>query len=37
MDTETKRELWIISVTTLAAAPVIGALGFAAVTGLLGM
>ena len=37
MDNVTKRELWIISATTLAAAPVLGALGFVAVTGLIGM
>jgi hypothetical protein len=37
MDNETKRELWIISVSVLAAVPVLGALGFTAVTGLIGM
>ena len=37
MDNDTKHELWIISVTTLAAGPVLAALGFAAVTGLIGM
>jgi hypothetical protein len=37
MDNDTKHELWIISLTTLAAVPVLGALGFAAVTGLIGM
>lgn len=37
MDNETKREIWIISATTLAAVPVLGALGFAAITGLLAM
>jgi hypothetical protein len=37
MDNVTKRELWIISATTLAAVPVLGALGFVAVTGLIGM
>lgn len=37
MDNETKRELWIIGATTLAAVPVLGALGFFVVTGLVGM
>ena len=37
MDNVTKRELWIISASTLAAVPVLGALGFFAVTGLIGM
>jgi hypothetical protein len=37
MDNETKREIWIISVSALAAVPVLGVLGFAAVTGLMGM
>jgi hypothetical protein len=37
MDNETKREIWIISVSALAAVPALGVLGFAAVTGLIGM
>jgi len=37
MDNEIKRELWNISVATLSAAPVFGALGFTPVTGLVGM
>ena len=37
MGNEIKRDLWNISVATLAAAPVLGALGFTAVTGLVGM
>ncbi len=37
MSSEPKREFWIITLTTLAAAPLVGGLGFAAVTGLIGM
>jgi hypothetical protein len=37
MDSETKHELWIISVSALAAVPVLAALGFVAVTSLIGM
>ena len=37
MSSEPKREFWIITLTTLAAAPLLGGLGFAAVTGLIGM
>lgn len=37
MWTRSNREFWIITLTTLAAAPLLGGLGFAAVTGLIGM
>ncbi len=37
MDNEIKRELWIVSVTTLVAVPLFSALGFVAITGLVGM
>ena len=37
MDIEIKRELWNITIAMLRAVPLLGALGFAAVTGLVGM
>lgn len=37
MRTRLKHEFWIITLATMAAAPVLGGLGFAAVTGLIGM
>ena len=37
MDIEIKSELWNITVAMLGAVPVLGALGFTAVTGLVGM
>ena len=36
MDHETKRELWIVSVATIVAVPLLSVLGFAAITGLIG-
>jgi hypothetical protein len=37
MKNEISSEFWIIAITVMAAAPVVGGLGFAAVTGLIGM
>jgi hypothetical protein len=37
MDHGIKREFWIVTFATLAAAPVLGALGFAAISGLIGI
>ena len=37
MRTAIKRDFWIITFSTLALAPVLGGLGFAAVTGLIGV
>jgi hypothetical protein len=35
MDNETKHEIWVLTLSTLAGVPVIGAIGFAVVTGIL--
>ena len=35
MDHSTKHEVWVIVVSTMAAAPVVAALGFFAITGLI--
>ena len=35
MDEQTKHEIWFLTVSTLAAAPVVTGMGFALVTGLL--
>ena len=37
MDEETKHEIWIISLSSLAAVPVVAALGFVAITGLVAL
>jgi hypothetical protein len=37
VDDQTKHEIWVITMTTLAAIPVMAGLGFVAVTGLLAM
>jgi hypothetical protein len=37
VDDQTKHEIWVITVATLAAVPIVASLGFVAVTGLLAM
>ena len=37
MDHGIKHEFWIVTLATLAAAPVLGGLGFAVVSGLIGI